>query len=98
VIFGVATDTVARDDIVVQVVLEFAGDGDGVAVNRGSQVWPLESLGEDTRVVGRSWGGRLLVLSFCPVFHSRGACVQLAFVVLLASTFVCPVLFAVGLS
>ena len=39
-----------------------------------------------------------MVLSFCPVFHSGGACVQLAFVVLLASTFVCRVLFAVGLS
>ena len=75
-IFGVATNTVARDDIVVQVALEFAGDGDGVAVNRGSQVWPLESLGEDSGAfVGRPLVGLIILPSLSFPRRVCSACV-----------------------
>ncbi len=50
-VLGMTVDTVARNNVIVEPLLEPVDDG--VAINRDSQVWPLKSLGEDSEAFMR---------------------------------------------
>ncbi len=57
IVFSVASDAIPGLDIVIKLLLEFAGDI--VSVDLRSQVWPFQTFGESGGAFVRGCGGRL---------------------------------------
>ncbi len=72
-IFGVAADAAAGNDVIVQFLLKLAGDS--VTIHGGSQVGSFQAFGEDS---GAFVGRALAVLVYLAIFLG-GACVEVAF-------------------
>ncbi len=72
-ILGVTADAVAGGDIIVQLLLKFAGNG--VAIDRCSQVGPFQPFGEN----GRAFVGRAFAILVCLASFLGGTCVEFAF-------------------
>ena len=72
-VLSVAADAVASRDVIIQFLLELAGDS--VAVNGGIQVGPFQSLREYSRAfVGGAFASLVYLADFL-----GGACIEFAF-------------------